>query len=335
MNEHTSTIWQLPAETPADGSAGRDAGTIKEWRDLVGRVAGLGLANNWSKAEVARRIGMPDGTFSGWYSGRYTGRLDTTNAKVSQWVAAVEEMETMAAGIPEAPSYYETRTSREITEALLYAQTMPAISVVTVGAGMGKTTTLRHYRDTRPHAHLVTMSPNTRTVFGMLTEIAQQLGVSQQNASRLHRAIGDRVQRNGRKTLLMIDEAQNLCDQAVDQLRAFLDVNSCGIALVGNEEVYDRFARKDGPSYAQIKRRFGKRVTRRHPYPEDVHAALNAWKVSDEDARRVLTGIGNKPGALGQITETMMLAGMVATGKGEAIGARHIKAAWSNRGVEE
>lgn len=335
MNEQTSTIWQLPVKVPALDGPGRDETIIKEWRGLTTRVSGIAIANNWSKAEVARRIGMPEGTFNQWYSGLYGGRFDTTNGKVSQWLDAVDEMQAMASGIPDAPGYFETKTSLEVTTALVFAQTMPSISVITLGAGMGKTTTLRRFRDTRPHAYLVTMTPNTRTVFGMLTEIAAALGVVQNNPARLHRAIGERLQRNGRQTLLMIDEAQNLVDQAVDQLRSLLDVNGCGIALVGNEEVYNRFVRKDGPSYAQIKRRFGRRLHRRHPHAEDIAVALNAWGVTDEEARRVLTGIGNKPGALGQITETMKLAGMLAAGDGGVITAKHIRAAWANRGMED
>ncbi len=334
MTNPQNSIWTPPIAAPEEGGAGRSTGDITEWRRLNMRVCQIGAANNWSKAEAARRIGMAEGTFHQWLSGSYAGRFDTMNTRVAQWLAAVEEMEGLAASIPESPPFFETRTSAEIINALLYAQMLPELAVITVAAGMGKTVTCEHFRDSRPHVFIATMSPNTRTVHGMLTEIAAAVGVVQHNPAKLHRAIGERLQRNGRKTLLIVDEAQNLCDQAIDQVRGLLDQNRCGIALVGNEEIYTRFTkRQDGPAYAQIKRRFGKRLRRAHPYPEDIEASIDAWGVTDPAARKLLTGIGNKPGALGQIDKTMRLAGQMAAGA--EITERLIRAAWSNRAVED
>jgi DNA transposition AAA+ family ATPase len=336
MNDQPNTIWTMSTTPPAADGPGRTDKDIADWRDLTIRVAFLAQTHNWSKAEVARRSGMADGTLNQWFSGLYKGRIDTQNVKIRQWLDSVEEMATLAAGIPNSPEYIETKTAWEITQTLLYAQTMPEMAVITLSAGMGKTQSCRAYCNRTPHAYLVTMSPHTKTVHGMLVEIAAALGVTQHNPAKLHRAIGERLQRNGRKTLLIVDEAQNLVDQAVDQLRSFLDINECGIALVGNDEIYDRFKnRSDGPSYAQIKRRFGKRLRRTHPYPEDIGALIDAWGITDDGARRLLTGIGNKPGALGQIDKTLKLAAMAASGEQAAISEQHIRAAWKNRAVED
>jgi len=335
MNQQVNNIWSLPTVEPAQGE-GRSPEDIAKWRDLVRKVAGIATASGIAKAEVARRAGMAEGTFSGWFSGKYNGRLDTTNTKVEQWLASVEEMDAMQRGIPTSPDYVETRTAREITQALAYAQMMPELVVITFGAGQGKTVTCRHYANSRPHAYLCTMSPHTKTVQGMLLEVASSLGITQANPARLPRAIGDRLQRNGRKTLLIIDEAQNLKDEAIDQLRRLLDINECGIALVGNDELYGRFAsRTDGPSYAQIKRRIGKRLMRLQPYAEDITALIDAWGIEDAAARRLLIGIGHKPGALGQIDKTLRLAGLAAYGDGVGITLKHIEDAWRNRSVED
>ncbi len=336
MSEPQNAIWSLPSAVPSTDGLGRSADDVLAWRELTSRVAALATTHNWTKAEVSRRSGVPDGTLNQWFSGLYKGRLDNINTRVRQWLDNVEEMDALAVNIPSSPAYFQTRTSREITEALLFAQMMPELSVITIAAGMGKTETCRHFRDSRPHVFLATMTPNTKTVHGMLVELAEQLGVMQHNPAKLHRAIGERLQRNGRKTLLIIDEAQNLVDAAIDQVRNLLDINECGIALVGNDEIYDRFKkRSDGPSYAQIKRRFGKRLRRTHPYPEDIAAQLDAWGITDEGSRRILTGIGNKPGALGQIDKTLKLAGMTAAREGGIITEKHIRAAWSNRAVED
>lgn len=340
MNEHTSTMaatWALPTGEPdiSGNRAGRSETDIRDWRALTADVAALAIANNWNKAEVSRRSGVPDGTFSQWFNGKYNGRLDETNGRIRQWVETAKEMDALGRGIPQSPPFVQTRTAREIMETLLYAQMMPEMAVITYSAGMGKTETCRAYVNSKPHAYLVTMSPHTKTCHAMLVEIATAFGIST-NPAKLHRAIGERLQRNGRKTLLIVDEAQNLEDRAVDQLRNLLDINECGIALVGNQEIYGRFAaRSDGPSYAQIKRRIGKRLMRVHPYPEDIAMMLDAWKIDEAGARKLLTGIGNKPGALGQIDKTLKLAGLLAAGEGQPITEKHVRAAWANRSVED
>lgn len=341
MSDQANTntaAWALPASPPdiSGNRPGRTAHDLSLWRELTQKVAALALTSNWSKAEVSRRSGVPDGTFSQWFSGKYSGRLDETNNRVRQWLASVEEMDALGLGIPQSPGFVITRTAKQIMESLVYAQMMPELTVVTVAAGMGKTEACRAYCAARPHAYMATMSPNTKTVHGMLVEIATALGVTQHNPAKLHRSIGDRLQRNGRKTLLVVDEAQNLVDAAIDQLRSFLDQNECGIALVGNNEIYDRFKnRQDGPSYAQIKRRFGKRLRLTQPYAEDIEALIDAWGIREDGSRKLLTGIGMKPGALGQIDKTLKLAGMLAAGSKQPIGEKHIREAWTNRGVEE
>ena len=83
----------------------------------------------------------------------------------------------------------------------------------------------------------------------------------------------------------------------IDQLRHFVDIYSCGVALVGNEEIYSRFTRSiDGPSYAQIKSRIGKRLRLSKPRAEDINALLDAWALTDAEVRKVLTGIGIEAG---------------------------------------
>ena len=336
MSETPSTIWTIPTVAPKAGGAGRSEADISEWRELVGRVAALATANNWSKAEVSRRSGVADGSLNQWFSGSYAGRFDTQNARMRQWIDAAEEMAAMASGVPQSPAFFHTRTSREVMETLLYAQMLADMAIITLAAGMGKTESCRQFCASRPHAYLVTMSPRTKGVYGMLVGIAGSLGVVQNNAAKLHTAIGERLQRNGRQCLLIVDEAQNLCDDAVNQLRNLVDVNECGVALVGNQEIYGRFsATKDGPSYAQIKSRMGKRLRRLHPYPEDIAAQLDAWGIEDADARKLLTGIGNKPGTLRQIDKTLRLAGILSAADNQPIGVRHVRAAWSNRGVED
>lgn len=331
----STLVWERPTTSP-DALANRSITDIEEWERLVDRVIEVATNRQMTKVEVARRIGMPEGTFSQWFSGKYAGRLENQNRVVAKWLEAVDDAEELSGSIPKSPSFLTTRTSIEIMETLTWAQATCDMVMITLNAGMGKTETCRHYCNTRANAYLSTMSPHTKTVHGMLVELASELDVQVHNPAKLTRAIGKRLERAGGGTLLIIDEAQNLVDDAINQLRHFVDNNRCGVALVGNSEIYGRFAKRtDGPSYAQLKSRLGKRLKRDKPRAEDLQAFIQAWGITDQDSVNLLTGIGLKGGALRQIDKTMKLAFMVASGRGEPVSIEHIRAAWKNRDVEE
>lgn len=327
--------WERPVSAP-DIGPGRAAEDISTWWSLVDRVIEIAMPNGWTKTEVARRINMPDGTFSQWFSGKYNGRLDNQNKLVSQWLDAIEEQSGLAASIPTSPPFLKTKTAMEIMETLQWAQLTTDMVMITIAAGNGKTATCRHYRDTRPHVYLTTASPHTKTAHGTLIDLATALDVQENNPAKLTRKIGEKLQRIGSGTLLIIDEAQNLVDDAMNQLRHFVDNYDCGLAFVGNNEVYSRLAKSSsGPSYAQLRSRLGKRLKRDKPRLEDLHLFIAAWGVTNPDCVKRLIGIGMKGGALRQIDKTMKLATMLAIGAEQPLSVDHIDAAWKNRDVED
>lgn len=328
--------FDRPSQTPPL-LPGRMQDDIDTWSTLVDRVREAAQRRGWTKAEVARRAGMASGTFSQWYSGNYAGRLDRQNDIISRWLDALDDQAALAATIPTGPAFLRLKAADEIVQTLRWAQLCPDLVVITAGSGVGKTAACSHYLRTVPHSHMVTISPHTKTVHGLLCAIVETLGINQRNPARYVEAIGRRLETTGGGALLIVDEAQNLVDEAINQLRHFVDRHGCGIALVGNDEIYSRFTkRSEGPSYAQLKSRVGKRLKRTKPYPEDVAAYIDAWGVTEPEAIRFLTGIGMKGGHLRQIEKTMKLASMLALGSGEGeVTLQHIRSAWMNRDVED
>lgn len=309
--------------------------SFARWKTAVGKVREIATRLNITKSEVARRIDMPMGTFSPWFDGTYNGKCDPQTAKVEKWIDAIDERARVAGDV-RAPGFVQTRTALELIETLIYAQTSPEMVVGTLGAGMGKTITARHYTDTRPHVVMLTMRPTTAKVHGMLQELALGLGIIEWSLTKLDRAIGERLKRNGRHTLLIVDEAQHCQDEAINQLRYYLDEYGCGIALLGNEELYGRFGGETPKAaYAQLHRRIGKRLKRLQPLSADIDAVVAAWKLDDKDAINLARAIGRKPGALGQISKTLALAHMLASGERKPLTADHVREAWKNRAGEE
>lgn len=339
MNNTQSTStedrWELPTLTPTlNPKGGRAQADIDKWHILVVRIAEISKAEDWSKAEAARRLGMPDGTFSQYFSGKYVGRLDTQNEKVEKWLSSWDELNEEAAKIPTSPNFLLTPTANTIINALKRAQSSAGLVAITVASGLGKTIACNHFQQTRPNVVMVTASPFTKKAYGIMIELAEELGIVQHNPVRLPRAVGKRLQKSGGGTLLIIDEAQNLIDEAIDQLRQFKDLYGCGLALIGNDEVYDHLVRqRNGVDYGQLKSRVSRRVRRDEPHDDDVKMLLDAWGIKDKDLRTVLTGIAHKPGTLRQVDETIKLAQLLAGDK--PLTAELVTSAWAGRDVED
>jgi DNA transposition AAA+ family ATPase len=337
MKNVETTSWQLPdLSRPFSDGPGRSAGDFAEYCALLPRVIEAAERNGWTRSATAASIGMPESSFSMWASKTYhVGRYDKMNALVKRWLEGIEEAEAITASIPSPPAFIQTEFSISVMDMLAAAQLLPGLVMVNADAGQGKTFTGRRFAATRARVHFFTMSPQSRSVQGMLTEMAAELGVGG-GREGLTRAIGNRVRRVEPGTLLIIDEAQNLQNEAMNQLRHFLDVYGCGIALMGNSETYARYSNvwTEGAHLGQLKRRVFMRMKPKPLSGKDVRSFIKAWGVTEKDQEDFLFAIAQKPGALGHVNETMRLAGIVAKGSGAALTLKSLKAAWENRGVE-
>jgi len=340
MNEKTTTAIEtqevegFPA--PASEPKQLAEGPLADWRELTAKVREVANRFGYTKTQIATRANIPLGTFSPWYDGTYAGNYPNQHAKIRAFLTAQEEAAAAARDALEEPEWVDTPTAGKVMTALTYAQQAPAMVLITLGPGMGKTTAAKRFASTRPYAYRVVMRPSTGSVHAMLREISEALDVIERDPAKLPKEIGRKLKRNGRRTLLMIDEAQNLGEKAVNELRYFMDEYGVGIALLGNEDVHSRFggtAPKEG--YGQLQRRIGMRIHQLKPKVEDIDAFVAAWGIDDADVVRLLKVIGNKPGALGQVTETLKLASILASGYGRPIAAADIRSAWMNRGGEE
>ena len=329
------SIDEISSPALTAGPAGRSPDDMRRRQELVAQVDRVMGEKGWSKAEVARRSGIGHGTFSQWHTGAYKGRYDTINAEVETWLGNLDQVSEIAASVPVAPGYLPLDFAQQVNRMLSIAQIMPTMVMVTAEAGIGKTTAARNYVASHANSYLVTISPHTRTVHNMLSEIATAIGCDERNAGRLVRAIGQRLQRQGDGTLLVIDEAQNLSDDAINQLRHFVDNHACGVALLGNSATYARYATwSKGEKYGQLTRRIFKRIRTERPSVEDLRLFIEAWGISEPNQVEFLCGVGMKPGALGQVDMTIKLARMVAQGAGRELTLGDLRAAWSNRDVE-
>lgn len=288
-----------------------------------------------SQAAVAREIGISASALNQWLKGIYAGDNEAIESKLVIWLVAYDERRQAGETMPRAPEWVETPTAARIVGALSYAQAAGDIAIVYGGAGLGKSTAIRHYQGISLNVWHVTMTPASASVVTALEEICAALGLTETGgAAKLHRAIVRRVR--GSRGLLAIDEAQHLSTAALDQIRAIHDATEIGVALVGNQEVYARMTGGNRAAYLdRLYSRVGKRLALRSSTAEDIHAVIAAWDIDDAPCRKTLTDIARRPGALRTLTKTLRLAGMYALAEGKPVSCEFVGRAWRELGGAE
>lgn len=295
---------------------------------LRAEVRGIAEAGGRTMKAISIEVGIPYGTFSGWIGGTYAGRVDRLDDDVAKWLASRTAAAAKRAEMPTGPGFVETQAASLFLAAFEHAQHAPDLALVSGAAGVGKTTAANAYRARSSNVWIITGEPCLGTPRMMLDEIGEQLGVTVYGAShKLSRAIVARLR--GTRGLLIVDEAQHLRTEVLDQLRTLHDLAEIGVALVGNERVHSRVeGGARSPEFAQLFSRVGMRTVRPKPTKGDIEALLDAWGVEDGEARKLLAVVARKPGALRSMIKTLRMARMHATAAGETLTASTVQMAY-------
>jgi len=167
---------------------------------------------------------------------------------------------------PDARYWFDSRTHKKAMAYLGYGIAQgEGFITVTGEIGAGKSTLVAHLLATIDRERLNAVSLVSTQVEGddMLRLVAQGLGLAAAGASKAERL--DAVERHleeearrGRRTLLIVDEAQNLTHSALEELRMLSNFTSQGRALIqifllGQPEFRTRLA--EDPGLEQVRQR--------------------------------------------------------------------------------
>ena len=307
--------------------------TDDDMEAMRAQVGAIRETEGLSQADLAKEAGIAESTFASWLAGKYAGRNDSVAANVQIWLTAREERKRTVSKVQRKPEFQATPTAQDFIGLFDYAQSLPDMVVIAGAPGTGKTTAMNHYAATNPNVWPVTMQPCTSTIFTMLVELADAVGVTERAPVKLNGEIGRKIADRG--GLIIVDEAQHADTRALDQLRSLHDLHRVGIALVGNQTIYGRLD-NDGrkANFAQLVSRIGMRVNRNKPKAADMCLLIAAWGVTDKEEVRLLKAIADKPGALRNVTKVMQVASMLAAGEGVARTIDHIRRAAKQLGFE-
>jgi DNA transposition AAA+ family ATPase len=291
------------------------------------RVRDFLSGQKFSVAQAGKRANIPQSTLAAWLNGTYRGDVANISMKVRVWLDAQEALSAAGKFASAVVPFAETPTARLILDVFEYSQSTADIGVVVGAAGIGKTMAAVHYVRTRPSVWHLTVDPSLRRAHGVLSYVADAVGVSETRADRLSRAIAARLA--GTDGLLIVDEAQHLSTEGMDQLRGLHDRAQIGLVIMGNQGVWTRLEGGGRQArFAQLFSRVGMRLTREKSTIGDVEAILDAAGIDALDQRKMLRVIAGKPGALRGMMKTIRLARMVTMASDEELSVAAISAAF-------
>lgn len=296
---------------------------------LIEHKATCGLS--W--AQLHQPIGRPGATLSLFSSGKYNnGPFGGGNGDIAKSVyryrQTLNRQQELKVEAPDIPSYFETRTAREIMNLLAWAQ-RGRMTLLVGGPGISKTTTAEEYAERASNVWIIVCRPSMKTVSALCvaTLHAMKDFTPPNGAERLSAYVMSKVKDS--RGLLIYDDAQHLNIDQIEEIRGWYDQTGIGVAFQGNEKVVTRMeggSRK--AEFAQLFSRVGMRMIRPLPLRDDVEALADAWRVQNNNVLHLLHRIGSMPGGLRSCTYAMEIATMVARSEGEELSAKHLQSAW-------
>lgn len=275
---------------------------------------------------VARETALSTATISQFVNNKYPGDVDAIADSLQKWL----DNRTAAAEIPLGASFVSTHTSRQIEATLRYAHVAKRIAVIYGNSGVGKSEALRHYAENNVNVWLVTATPSTSSLLECLYEIAEAVGLDDapRRSGSLMRAVRRKLL--GTNGLLIIDEADHLTYDVLEELRLLQESIKVGLVLVGNHIIYSKLSGGNRKiDFARLFSRIAKRLFIPRVDTADVDAIADAWQLKDTE-RKLAHKVAAKAGALRTLSMTLDLAAMLAQGEGGAMTERHIRAAFKD-----
>lgn len=253
------------AYTPADL---QNVAVVKDWLDT----------HKKSRAWLARKSSVPNGTLSGILTGRYVSS-PTKQLAAMLSVLQVEE-ERLRDG---TPGYVQGSVHKLMTVVFDRTRQHQSFGVVTGYVGVGKTRFAKEYRVNHPQTLLVEASPSM-TAGVLLTELLEWLNTAA--PAGLDRKFREVVRvLKGTNYLIVVDEAENASSSALHYLRRIRDMAQVGIVLQGTEKLGNLIKPQHG-QFDQIRSRVGM-------WPKTIDSI--SQNDADDMAREALADRGDLP----------------------------------------
>lgn len=226
--------------------------------------------------------------------------------------------------------FCETPTAKKLLRVLTISSDAPdmGIGLIVGAAGVGKTTAIKYFAAQRENVHVVTMNGTATTMTNALSIICRELmGYDERTPRAMNEMIVNFFHFRRASRVLIIDEAQELNDAIINQLRHIYDETGAGLVLCGNAAFRNRFNHAEASAFAQVTSRIGIRADIPGPSEEDIEAICEFRKITGSAERELILHYSRSSGALRTVTKLIDMASAVAIDEPLAIQHLHAAAA--------
>jgi len=289
--------------------------------------------NGLSWGALENESGIPRGTISQLGNGKYAGDMQAQARRIFKFRQKIESQEQRSRSALALPTFIQTPSARRLLFLLEVAH-MGRITVAATGPGIGKTMAAREYQSSIANCWLVTMRQSTASLSGMLAALMVTMGIQSKSGWVRQRSSQVIAHVRDRKGLLIVDEANHLALESMEELRAIHDETGLGIALFGNEELLMRIrSGSNRHAYARLNSRIANSHIQDVPRQADVDMFLDEFEIDDRKARELLSAVALSPhhGGLREVKQILESANMLAIADDTAIALRHIEEAQGSR----
>ncbi|MDR1418785.1 MAG: AAA family ATPase [Treponema sp.] len=166
-----------------------------------------------SQNKAAELAGYSGAVVSVWLHGDYKGNNEALENAVRSFMIRERSRRSQP-----VIAFQETDNSRRIINALLMTHREQEIALVVGPVGTGKTITFEHYAEQNPTAVILIKADEAMSKVILIGKIAERLGLDPRDSyADLVQRTGDTLQ--NRDMLVIVDEADNLSDGALELLR--------------------------------------------------------------------------------------------------------------------
>lgn len=284
--------------------------------------------------QLAALIGRKAGTLSVFSTGKYNGGpFAGGNGEIGKLIFRYRQTLNRQAELrieaPDIPGFFPSQTATEIHHLLSWAQ-RGRMTLWAGGPGTGKTTAAKEYAERASNVWYVEVLKSTSSISALCIAVLEAMRdfTGPTGASRLSAYVRGKMRDT--QGLLILDDAQHLNVDQIEEVRGWFDLTGVGVAFLGNERVVSRMeggVRK--ADFAQLYSRIGLRMIRATPLREDVEALADAWQIDTAEVVALLHRIANRPGGLRTCTYALELATMLARSENSDVALKHLTSAWT------